>query len=239
VAVVSLLGAGLAAAMLGALLHLRGGPAIAGALVVVLPGAIDSMKWFGTDLLALGLAAAGILLWRDGRAWPAAAAFSAAALARETLLLVPAGLLIAELLRHRRPAPPWWLVPPAIWMGWQVVVRWRFEAWPWDGGPGRLAFPFSGLADALPHWDPVVGSIAAAALALGPILAVLVLRPRDPLTAVAALFLVLGVVTGTSVWVNWSSFSRVLMPGYVFAAVALLGPSPAPAASTAVTPTSA
>src|SRR5947207_1521010 len=72
---------------------------------------------------------------------------------RETLLIVPAVLVLTTLWETRaaRAAAPY-LVPFAVFAGWVAFVREQAGAWPWSTSVGRLAAPFVGMVKDISYW---------------------------------------------------------------------------------------
>lgn len=225
-AVLQVVGVGAAGAACAALLAGRGAPVFPAALVALLPGIFESLSWLGPEALGLALAAWGVGAWERARAGRAGVLLSAAALARETLLVVPAGLLLAS-LRHgsARPRHPWpaAIGPFAVVALWACVVRLRIGSWPLLANTGRLGFPLEGLARAAGTWaDPGDAFFlgVAATLALG----VAAWRRADRnLFAIILVTCGLALVMGPAVWARWEDFTRPLLPLFAFGAVALLG----------------
>ncbi len=103
-----------------------------------------------------------LTLWRrrTGPGWGAVACFAAAALCRETMLLAPAALAMAEQLSGR--GGRWWAWKPAAWRMaaaavplavWTVVLRLRIGAFPQPNNETLLAsVPLSGLMAARGNW---------------------------------------------------------------------------------------
>jgi len=191
-------------------------------LAVGLPGSIALFASAGPEALGTGLALVGIVLWCRERRWPAVALLTAAALSRETLVLVPLTIAVVELAR-RRPRPSL-LVPPVVLGGWYVVVRARFGYFPFSAGRGRLSAPWTSLG-AVAHWG--AGDAAFAVLGVALLLGGFRRLPGT-YRAVTAGYVALALVMGPDVWRDWWAFSRPLLPLY---ALALLGclPRQAPA----------
>lgn len=226
-AVWQVLAFGLAGWAVASLLASREGPAWAAAGMVLLPGAFESLSWLGPETLAVGLAAAGVLYLERERPSASAALLAAAALARETLLVVPAALLAASGRSGTRTGRTALLVPFGVAAAWVIAVRWRTGAWPLAAASSqRLDLPLRGLIAASTHWDDPVGAItflgitglvAAGALAIR--------HRRDPnLWLVVAGFVVLAAVMGEAVWARWEDFTRPLLALHVFGLVALMSP---------------
>lgn len=103
-----------------------------------------------TEPLATASLVLGLLWWSEDRRWPAAAAFSVAALCRETILIVLIGMglwCLGRAIRHRerRLADLMALcVPAVVEIGWQLYVRqvWggRLPALSGHGQIGGVAF---------------------------------------------------------------------------------------------------
>jgi hypothetical protein len=209
-------------------------------LVLLAPGAVVVLGWTGVELLAAALGLAGAATWLAGRRGLAVALLVAAALSRETLLVVPAALAAAELLGPRRSPRAWraaapLAVAPLAWVGWVLVVHARLGAWPGDAGAARIGLPFGSLASAAAHWGPIDGVVLAATVGLGVVAwRRLGRRWRYVLAAHALLATTLGV----EVLQTWVGFSRVLLPVTALGIVSLLpmavGP-PEEAADAAIT----
>ena len=127
-----------------------------GLIVPLYPGfivttALDLAECLAALLLLIGVRAL------IGKRWGAAAiAFTAAALTRETTLIVPGGLLLASLLqRHttggRRPegrTVPWFVfvVPIAVVFSWQCFLWSRWGSHPFFSAGRQFSFPFYSAA---------------------------------------------------------------------------------------------
>lgn len=219
--VMAVLGGGMAAAGIAALL--RGGrlSIVGGIAALILPGSLASIRGLGPELFGIGLAAAGIIAYRDGRIGRAVAAFAAIVLLRETFILVPVGLAAASFRREPRHAALVSIVPTLALVSWIYYIHVQTGAWSLDAGSDSLDVPFAGLRSL-----PQEGIIAdAVALALMAILVLLAIRSR-PDRAVAAILMVhlpLVVVMGPAVWRNWYDFSRPLLPMTAIALVIVVG----------------
>jgi hypothetical protein len=215
----AIVGGGLAVGAVAALLASRSGPRPELALLMlVLPGALLATSWLGPELLGVGLLA---LAWRWWERWPAAAvaAFTLAALVRESMLVVPAALALWTIVVARDVRRALFLVvPAAVLAAWLVVVHARFGWWPSAANTGRLGPPLAGLADALPQLSVVDVAIVAVNAAL---VIVVVRYRRDPLAWAIAASLALALCAGWDVWLNRGSINRVLLPAQVFAGVLL------------------
>jgi hypothetical protein len=227
VAAITILSAGTLAAVAMGFAQARGaGPADVWAVaVLLLPGALTVLDWTGPDLLGLTLAIAGLWCWlpRRPHRWLGATAFVLAGLSRESLLLVPVVLAVWLLWSRRlqlRDAISL-AAAPAAYLLWMAIVRLRLGT-----GPEQVARASS---FSLPFVD-LVGNIggftatewAVAALGLGLVAAAVIRSPRDVCTWSAVAYLVGATVLNAWLWESWQGFSRVLLPMYAFAVLALL-----------------
>lgn len=228
-------GGGLAAGGLAALLLVRGSskPELA-LLALILPGALLATSWLGPECLGLGLAALGLVLFERNPRGSAQAIvlFTLAALCRESMLLIPAGLGLWLVLRQRdlRRALPL-AVPAVVYAGWVLVVHARFDAWPTEASAGRTGAPFAGLVDAFPQMSTVdIGFVVVNLL----LIAVVVAFRRDPLAWIIGLSVLFAITAGWDVWLNRGSINRVMLPAQVLAGVLLLTRPKAAAADDAL-----
>ena len=221
-AVRSVIGTAAAAATAAALVANRGGPPLYGALVLLLPGLHVANSYMGPEPLAFALAAAGLLAWERDRVWPAAALFALAGLGRETMLIVPAVLLVLEVAARRRSRLAVLSTPFLAYGAWIAIVWLRIGSLPTDAGQGRLSLPMRGVIEGL-RQPEVSGGFVYAVLFLGIVAVALVRAPRDHLAVVGLAYIAFGSVMGRLVWVSWEYFGRILLPGVTFALIALLG----------------
>lgn len=187
--VVGVLGAGLGAGALADLAHRHGRPAWVGALF--LPALFVSVAFGLSEPAAYGLALLGVALADRGHLWWAAAALSAGCLARESVVLVVAGLGLGLLLarRHRLVELVPLGLPVVVTAGWAAVLASWYPAVPTEdrldpfdavnAGPTGLVLALSlvvcGLLAAW-WWRDV-----AALWAIGPAFAATVLVYADSL----------------------------------------------------------
>jgi hypothetical protein len=148
------------------------------------------------------------------------AAFAAAGLCRETLLLVPAVLVLLFLADRRlRPAATMAAaaVPYAVWV---AFLRVRIGAWPTGSEGGRISLmPFGGLVRAMPGWG--MGDIVFAVVVLAGATAALAVVTRCELRWLIAAHVVLAATLGAQVWTRFADFGRVLLPLTTLSVVAL------------------
>ena len=141
---VSLGGVFVGALAIGALSDSLRGPPWLAALYPLLPGTVWALTTSVADALAVSLSLLTVVAVLRNRSGLAVLAAVAAALTRETTILVPLALVLAR----RRKADVPLLVLPAVALGaWLAVVH---VAVPAGGGaPEHLVLPFTGLVQAL------------------------------------------------------------------------------------------
>lgn len=215
-ALLAIIGAGLAAGALGRLFGYRALWAFA------FPPVLTVVEHLLPEVAGLGLVVLGVSWWGEGRRGWAIGAFTVAGLLREELLIVPAALLVWSLCRH----VPWrtvkgLAVPVAAWTSWMAIIVVRVGTLPNTNDQiarngGRLALPLTGVTPA--SWG-VLGWLTAAAVLVLPVVAVV--RRRDMWSAIAGSYACFGLIMGRAVWANWLNFSRPLLPAVIFAAVSL------------------
>jgi len=221
---VNLAACGIGAVLLSRIARRHGRKWWLGPLLLFLPGSLAALKGSASEVVALTLLAAGVLIWlqRPRALLIPVVFFAAAGLTRETSLLVPAGLGLALLVEGRLRSD--WrralalAVTPAPWLAWTVVVRLRFGAWAFAAHEGRLGYPFAGLVHAASAWT-TADWLAVALLAVACVVGLC--QPSPELRGVVAANMVLAVLMGPLVWVGWQEFARVLLP---LSAFAFLGP---------------
>ncbi|WP_426573120.1 hypothetical protein [Aquihabitans sp. McL0605] len=197
-------------------------------LVAATPAGIAAVAYPGIcEPLAIALACWGIAAWLRDRPWEAVALLTAAALTRETMVVVPLGLGLAHLIERRTPIGAIKLAVPAVAYGaWIVIVHARIGAWPSDyAQTGDL---LAGFQAGFPHWH--LAEWAAALLLVGSA-AVVAVRGTTWMRAIAVLYVPLLAVANHQVWWVWLGFGRVAVLLPVFALIALGTPirSSAPA----------
>lgn len=218
IAVSSVLAGAAAAAGAASLLVARGRSPSYALVLAVLPGSIADVPNGGAENWGLGFALLGLAAWPRRRG-VAVAAFTLAALCRETYLVIPAVLFVLDLIRRR--VRPSLLVPAAVYMGWAAVVHARVGAWAWESRAGKLDIPLRGLLRAVPHWS---GEATVNILTLGLLLAVCAyafVRRASPTPFVAA-YLIFATLLGETVWGRWENFTRVLLPLYAFGVLTIV-----------------
>jgi hypothetical protein len=235
-AMVGLTVVSVAALVVGAarLLRDRGADPRLALLLLAAPGVVADLQRVGPEALGTLLALIGTATWlsrRDaGGLVVPVACFAAAGLCRETLLLVPAALLLHEVVRggNRVRAVAAGLVVVAPYAGWVLALRAILGAWPSGTVDGRLSVvPFAGLVEAVPSWTAL--DLLFVAAVLGPAVLALARRAGDPgLRVVVAVHLLLAATLGEPVWASWRDWGRVLLPLTAVALVALAARRPIP-----------
>lgn len=196
----------------------RGWSALWAVPIAVMPGMLLPALRDLSDPLATATMLAGLLLWRNGRRWPAALALGVAVLTREMMMLAVLAVAAEAGVRawRARDIPGAWrttlarawpviVIPSAVFAGWQSYVAVRYGGLV--GGAG-LELPLVNLIQEVRGsfhgyrltaiWDLVyVLLILAAVLA-----ALMSLRERVTITSTAASALALGVLVPTlgDVW---------------------------------------
>jgi len=214
---------GAAIAAVGAVLFVRHGvPARFGILAALLPGALSSLRGLVPEAGGVALVIGGWMLAKTERLWLGVLLLSLGGLWRETLLVVPAVLVLSTLweTRSARAAAPY-LVPFAVFAGWVAIVRERAGAWPWSATGGRLGAPFVGIVKDVSYWKNTA-ALEVLAIVVTAALIVLAIRRRDELAPLMVGFGVLGTVLGPDVWHTWADWGRVLLPLHLMGLVVLV-----------------
>ena len=169
-----------------------------------------------TEPLAGALLLGALSAIRAGRFGPAVLALTAAALTRETTLVLAVAVLLASVLSARQ-APPWWVgaVPLLAYAGWRTWVRARWSGQvPDPPSDNPLELPVTALMDYVGHAVTHVGAEWPNLVLLVPTLAALLLaasglRLRDaPLHERLALAGYLLVLLCLPVWERGQAYLR-------------------------------
>jgi hypothetical protein len=223
-AVVTLTVASVVALVVGAgrILADRGADARLALVLLAAPGVLADLQRVGPEALGTLLVLVGVAMWTRRRPGLAATAgpvacFAAAGLCRETLLLVPAALLLHDLVRgpeaaDRRRALLAGLAVVAPYAGWVLALRAVLGAWPSGTVDGRLSVvPFAGLVDAVGSWTTL--DLLFVAAVLGTAGLALLRRAGEPrLRWIVTAHLLLAATLGEPVWASWRDWGRVLLP---------------------------
>ncbi len=225
--VLTALSAGALVLSVDALVRALGGRSRYLVVVLATPAMVAAAAYPGIcEPWACVLTLLALTAWTRGRAWPAVALFTVAALTRETMLLVPLGIGLDHLVRTRRVDGVLKLAIPALaYAAWNGVVYLRIGALPSDySQTGGL---LEGFAQAVPHWKGP--EVATAALFLAAAAAIVWWGTgwmKATLAAHAAFYLFMN----HQVWWVWWGFGRVgpMIPllGLVALCVRLSRPAP-------------
>jgi len=205
----------LAVDFLGRALNLRVGLLL---LVPVMPAMVAAAAFPGVcEPLACSLVLFGLGYWCRGRTVPAIVLLSAAALTRETMILVPLALGIDHLIQKRTLKGAWPLfIPPAVYGAWVAVVYNRIGALPTSYSP--MDGPLVGFRQGLAHWRLAEFVTAAVLIAS----AVIILKwGTSWMVAILAVHAVFSVFMNIQVWFAWWAFGRVMTLLPLLAVVAL------------------
>ena len=221
--VLALFATGVLAVLAGALatgslsLALGGGPLPALAFVLA-PGAWFALRFSTADSYALAAAVAALALSvRSRHRWAVAAAVLAV-LAKESLILLPLGLLV-----HHRDRARLWLVagPGAVAAAWWIALR--VLVTDHSAGVIEFTYPFGGLWSAARAWSRGEAPFALATVVVTLLFALLVLARtgiRHPLAPAMVIQLTFLTVLGHDVLALDANGTRMTMPLFVLAVVA-------------------
>ena len=210
---------------------------LASLLVTFYPGYVVTVARDLAELTEAALLVACLALLQHKRHGLAAAAICGAALAKETVLVVPvAGLLwsgIARLRRRSDAGPPWlvWAVPLVLYAAWATVVAGRWGAPAFAQGADNFGVPFGGLASFLRSVQPGtnIGRMNLAELCLLACLVVgMVAVFRAPPLRGSSLPIAFALYAGAAalytlkIWVDDYAFLRALHEMVLTASLALV-----------------
>jgi hypothetical protein len=215
-AVLTILSAGAAVAATGLLLRLRGASPW-WALAVLVAG-IESILELTPELFAFALAAFALVAWQRRRPVPATLLFCAAALTRESMLVLVGALALWTLLielprwswRHVAPLA----LPVVCYGAWSLVLQLRIGYLP-NNSSSRLGVPAAGFLDALRAGGQTQTLVLWVAIGLVLVVAAALLAPTDVLTWIAAAYAAFGALFGPNVWLANYGYLRALLPLFV------------------------
>jgi hypothetical protein len=148
----------------GRLVRRLGGHAAWGALIVLSLATVIPLARDLTEPVAWAATLAAAELWLAARRPWAAVLFTVAVLARETSLLLPAGIGIWAAVRWLRTrdrqallAPAWLLVPLVVEVGWQLYLRSVWGELPIRTGKENVGTPFVGVLRTITDVDGAKG----------------------------------------------------------------------------------
>lgn len=221
-AVLAAIGTAAAVAGCGALIQHRGRSPWWALSILVLPGTVGTLSYLGPEPLVLALLAWGLVAWERQRMWTAVALFTLAALGRETAVLVPGTLGVLALHRGDWRAAGRLVMVPAAMTAWYLLLQLHIGAWPWEASHGRLRPPLAGLVLAARDiWTDPGMQLLFLALPVLAVVAAVVLARRDELVVIVLVHAAFAMLLGEYVWAEVEFYSRVLLPMYAFAIVAV------------------
>jgi hypothetical protein len=214
----------------GMLLIDRGADPRLALLLALQPAVFIDLTWVGPEVLGTALALVGLVVWTrrpagstafGASAWGAVACFAAAGLCRETLLVVPATIVVYEAWHRRWRLAAVLALSAVPYVAWVLVLRAHLGAWPSGSVGGRLSpVPFGGMVAAMSGWG--AGDLVVAALILVPAVVALVVAGPGLLRLLVATNLAFASLLGEPVWNRWPDFSRVLLPLSTLAVIAIV-----------------
>ena len=193
------------------------------------PGVLALVLFPGlNDAFGLALVLAGFAAWKRNRSGIAIAAFAAAGLCHEALLICPVAVLVDEWAAGRRNHHTLrWLLALVPYGTWVLYVRVRANVWPTGSSTGNLDLPFVGLANALHERWHLLDVVCFVVILLASVVAWTKLRDvAFRLTLVV--FAGIAAILGPYIWARWVDFGRVLLPVCALAVVALATPELSP-----------
>jgi hypothetical protein len=194
-------------------------PGIVIPLALLNPGLYLSAQVLTNDVLAMGLALSGVLLWSRRSERAAAVVLAAAVLVRETSILVSLALALAD-FRGRGGRATLSLVlvsalPFVCWALWvQITV-------PGGNGEDNLGLPFVGVVRSLWLWvDPARVAFGVVTLLLLAAGALIAWKADDRFLRLSCvLWIALAVVLSQAVWEHPGNMVRAISPLWVFVAL--------------------
>lgn len=179
-------------------------------------GFISEQNIDGAGVLAAAAAFGAVLLVRRGMQWPAIALLAAAALAREAMLLVAAGVALWMWLHNRRADALRALIAPTALVGlWALFVRVRLGDLPAVAEVQEIGLPLVGLVSAWDDWarDPVDLAAGFAVVAILLLYLRRALAGRKAIVAWAFVgFVPLAFLFTEQVWLNYFDITRAIAP---------------------------
>jgi hypothetical protein len=194
-------------------------PRIVIPLALLNPGIYLSAQVLTNDVLAMGLALSGVLLWSRRLERTAAVVLAVAVLVRETSILVSLALALADLRsRGVRASLTLVFISALPFVCWSLWVRITV---PGGNGEDNLGLPFVGIYRSLSLWnDPprvAFGFVTLVLLAVGALIAWKTDEPFLRLSCV--LWIAMAVVLSEAVWEHPGNLIRAISPLWVFAAL--------------------
>jgi hypothetical protein len=113
------------------------------------PGTLHSLMRLTPDAPAAALAVAGGYLFVRKRLGASALVLTLAVLTKETMVLVPVGLLLHAARNRDGRAAMAMAAPVLVLTAWMVVLRSLFGVFPFQGGNRDLVWPLQGLLEGI------------------------------------------------------------------------------------------
>ncbi len=171
-----------------------------------------------SEPFACALALGGLTAWVRHKTWWAVGLFAAATVTRETLLLVPLGVTLDHVVRHRslQKVLPL-LAVPATYAAWVGVVYVRIGALPSSYSP--MDGPLVGFRTGFPNWK--LAEWLTAVLLVSSVVAIM-RWGRGWAKAILAAHAVFFLFMNYQVWWVWWGFGRVgtILPLLALVAIA-------------------
>lgn len=228
---------GVGTALTGALATSMGRSPWLGLAFVVNPGHLVALNIDSAEIVATSALMAGILATVRDRPGLAAASLCAAGLARETMIIGAAGVVVYGIVKnkklHRAALAPFAVV--GLWWGY---VRWRLNDVVVQDTQA-VDLPLRGFIQAARGWMSTPGRevdllMGVTLLFTAIVIAVRVAKRPTALGLAVAGFAALAAVLAEPVWERAFDSSRALAP--VITAYVLLAPAPRPGTSSADSP---
>jgi hypothetical protein len=216
----SAFGGGLIAMSIAALREAWHLPGIVVLIALLNPGIYLSAQVLTNDLLAMGLAMTGVLLWTRRLDGAAALVLACAVLVRETSILISLALALTD-LRERgiRRSLSLLLFSGLPYLLWSLHVRRTIDG---DDGLENITWPFIGLFEGMNQWHDstrVVFGVVTLLLLLGS--SVIACKTRNLLLRDASLIWIgLALLLSNVVWEHPGNALRAISPLWGFAALA-------------------
>lgn len=209
-----------------------GRPRWYGLFFLLLPAAIVSSDRMVTDGVLAAFCMGFLLYTRENARWKLWAVIAAAALTRETGVLLAGGMILYELISRRWKSGAFFATALAPALAWFAFVQAETRQAPYGG----VFVPFYSIVYSLfnPFAYPprvrfifavqTLDRLALVGMLLAMVLAGLQLRRRSPVALAAALFALTAVVMQRpDNWVQAYDFGRIYTPLLAFLAVDWLG----------------
>jgi hypothetical protein len=192
-----------------------------GLAFVVNLGLIEALSAGSAEIVAMAAAIGGVVMLEQDRPWVAGSVLSLAVLARESMLVFVAGVVLLDVIRHRRLALGLVAPPLVIPMLWAVLLRVRMPGMSSGDIGDFLGAPLHGLARAAWQWDALDWAVLTCwAMACGILLVRGAQRPTY-LSWGSVAVVALALLSSEHVWLHHYDITRTTAPvltAWVFAA---------------------